>query len=133
EPELTLDGETHWFRTSIQPVHDDDGKPFAALVHTSDITEQKLVERAMLVQNAILHQSHDLIALGTLDGQIGFINEAGATLLDADQPEAIIGMRAMLLHPPEEGERLMQQYMPYAQENGYWRGENRLKTLKGRI
>ncbi|MFZ4463811.1 MAG: PAS domain S-box protein [Bacteroidales bacterium] len=41
---VDITGERRWYRTSIQPVRNETGEPFAALMYSSNITETKLAE-----------------------------------------------------------------------------------------
>ncbi|MEZ4634874.1 MAG: PAS domain-containing protein [Caldilineaceae bacterium] len=104
EPQVTIGDRTCWFRTSIQPVRDSDGVPYAALLHASDITERKLVEQEIHRQNAILQQSHDLIALSDLDGVITYINQGGADMAEVGDPQP--GSRAQVDRSPSTRRRL---------------------------
>ncbi|MEZ4832339.1 MAG: PAS domain-containing protein [Caldilineaceae bacterium] len=108
EPQVTIGDRTCWFRTSIQPVRDSDGVPYAALLHASDITERKLVEQEIHRQNAILQQSHDLIALSDLDGVITYINQGGADMAEVGDPQLILGRKLTDFHPPEDARRIME-------------------------
>jgi PAS domain S-box-containing protein len=44
EVEAKIAGETQWLRTSVQPVRDTSGIPYAALISATDITDKKLAE-----------------------------------------------------------------------------------------
>ncbi|MCB0115905.1 MAG: PAS domain S-box protein, partial [Caldilineaceae bacterium] len=131
EPQVTIGDRTCWFRTSIQPVRDSDGVPYAALLHASDITERKLVEQEIHRQNAILQQSHDLIALSDLDGVITYINQGGADMAEVGDPQLILGRKLTDFHPPEDARRIMEEYIPAAIEHGQWRGEAVIYTASG--
>ncbi|MEZ4592372.1 MAG: PAS domain S-box protein [Chloroflexota bacterium] len=133
EPEVTLNGQSCWFRTSIQPVLDANGTPFAALIHASEITTKKLAERAIMVQNAILHQTRDLIALSNLEGDLIFLNEGGAKLLGGQDPAAFVGKPVASFYQPEDAQRIFTEYYPYALQHGMWRGENQVRTVEGRL
>ncbi|NWJ53262.1 MAG: PAS domain S-box protein, partial [Bacteroidetes bacterium] len=133
EPEVTLAGKSVWFRTSLQPIRDSTGKPYAALIYASEITDKKMAEREILMQNELLRQSRNLIAMSNLEGQITFMNRGGAIMLGYDQPEMFIGKQIADFHLPEDAERALNEYLPYALKNGQWSGENRLKTPDGRL
>lgn len=133
EPQVTINNKTCWFRTSMQPVRDGDGKAYAVLIHATEITEKKLVEQEILVQNEILHQSRDLISLSDLDGYITFLNQGGAKMLGAKNPDALLGKHISIFHEADETKRIFDRYIPYAFAKGYWQGENRLKSLDGRV
>ncbi|MCA9901912.1 MAG: PAS domain S-box protein, partial [Anaerolineales bacterium] len=136
EPEVTFNGKTSWFRTSIQPVLDAAGQPYAALLYTTDITARKMAERELITQNAIIHQSNDMIALADLEGKITFINAAGAKLLGSEGPANIIGANlhtAIQTFAPEAAERLINESIPYALAHGVWNGENRFYTQAGQF
>jgi len=133
EEEVVIAGQKRWYRTSVQPVKDGSGKTYAALIHASEITEKKRTEQAILVQNEILQQSHDLIGLAELNGKITFINQDGAKMLGAEGTEMCIGTYLTRYMPLEDAARALEEYIPQAMETGYWRGENHLKTLDGRL
>jgi PAS domain S-box-containing protein len=133
ETEVTLAGKSSWFRTSIQPVRDGDGKPYAALIHAGEITEKKLTEQAIRQQNEILQQSRDFISLATTDGRVIYINKGGAALMGVDDPALLIGKAIGDFRAPEEAERIARFALPLAIENGQWRGESQLRTVDGRI
>lgn len=133
EPQVTINNKTCWFRTSMQPVRDGEGKAYAVLIHASEITEKKLVEQEILVQNEILHQSRDLISLSDLDGYITFLNQGGAKMIGAKNPDALLGKHISLFYDSEEIQQIFDKYIPYAFKNGYWQGESRLKSLDGRV
>jgi len=133
EPSVTIEGETHWFRTSIQPVYDATGKPYAAMIYSTEITAKKLVEQEILIQNEVLHQSHDLISFTDLHGNVLFINQGGANMMGYDKPDELIGFQIADFHPPEDTQKILDDYIPHAIEHGFWRGENRLKRRSGEL
>ncbi len=133
EPEVTLNGQSCWFHTSIQPIRDINGKPMAALIYASEITAKKQTERELLVQNAIIHQTRDLIALGDFQGKVVFINQGGAKLLGGRDPNSIIGDPVASFHLPEDAQKIVTNYLPHALEHGVWHGETRILTKDGRV
>jgi len=44
EPRVIIAGEQRWLRTSVQPVMNENGIPYAVLMYATDITEQKQAE-----------------------------------------------------------------------------------------
>ncbi len=133
EPELRIGAQSIWFRTSVQPVRDADGQPYAAVIHASVITNKKRAEQMLQAQNAIIHQSRDLIALFDLDERLLFMNQGGLTMIGAPTFDAVLDAPLAAFHPPEDAERVRNEYIPHARRTGFWRGENRLKTLDGRL
>ncbi len=133
EPEVTLNGKSCWFRTSMQPVRDSHGKPYAVLIHANETTEKRLAEQATYSQNQILHQSHDLIALSDTTGKITYINNWGAALMGVGAPEQMLGKSIPHFHLPEDADYILNNAIPVAVKTGQWRGENRLKTFDGRL
>ncbi|MBK8051654.1 MAG: PAS domain-containing protein [Anaerolineales bacterium] len=49
-------GEPRWYRTSIQPLHDDAGTVTRALLTSTDITQQKITQRELEELNRTLEQ-----------------------------------------------------------------------------
>lgn len=133
EPHVVIEGETRWFRTSIQPVSDATGKPYAAMIHATEITAKKLVEQEILIQNKVLHQAHDLISFCDTKSDILFINQAGVTLMGYDNAQEMSGVTIPDFHTPEDAQKVVDEYLPRAIANGFWRGENRLKTRDGTL
>jgi PAS domain S-box-containing protein len=126
-------GLNAWFRVSVQPVHDSSGKPYAALIHASDITAKKLAEQVALRQNEILQQSRNLIALSDLEGNITFMNKGGTELIGAIDIQQVIGLPTYTFYTPEDMAKIRDEYMPTMLQTGQWHGENRLKTLSGQL
>ncbi len=56
EAPTILQGQEHWFRTSVQPVRDANGNFYAALINTFDITDRKQAEDALAAAHALLEQ-----------------------------------------------------------------------------
>lgn len=81
ETELTLNGKKFWLRSSIQPVRDSEGKVYAALLNTIDLTNQKKYEQIFADQNKELKeiaflQSHIVRApLANIAGLLHLIDE----------------------------------------------------------
>lgn len=65
ETSVEVAGKRRWFRTSIQPVRDSEGKPFAAFIYATEITLQKEAETQ---QRAILEAIPDLMFRQRIDG-----------------------------------------------------------------
>ncbi|MCA9916296.1 MAG: PAS domain S-box protein [Anaerolineales bacterium] len=133
EPEITFNGQTAWFRTSIQPVVDASGQPHAALLYTTNITDKKLAERELTIQNAIIHQSYDMIALADLEGMVTYINTSGAKLLGGSDPATFIGRKISESHLVADADLVLKEGIPYALEHGMWRSENRMLTQTGEL
>jgi PAS domain S-box-containing protein len=130
EPEITVDGRSRWFRTSIQPVRDGAGKAYAALIHAAEITEKKLAEQAIRQQNEILQQSRDLIAMTDSSGRIIYLNKAGAALLGVDDPQTLNGRSLAEFH---ESDTFISTVFPTAAQTGRWNGETRVRAADGRL
>ncbi len=98
-----------------------------------DITEQKEAERERERLIAILTNSRDMIALTNMEGEITYINPAGARLAGYETPEQAHGKVIADFHTPEDLKLVEEQGLPTAFQEGAWRGENRLRRLDGTI
>lgn len=78
EPQVTIGGRQCWFRTSIQPVHDTSGVPFAAFIYAVEITENKLTELALRASELRYRQMFELHGLPKLivDAETGALIDA---------------------------------------------------------
>ena len=126
-------GRELYIITSVNRLYNEYGEPVGGVLINRDMTSKKKADQVMQMQNEILHQSQDLIAMADLSGVITYMNQGGATLLGAKSPDELIGKLFTSTHPPAEAERTIKEYLPHALEKGYWRGENRLKTLDGHV
>ncbi|MBI5304956.1 MAG: PAS domain S-box protein [Chloroflexi bacterium] len=54
ESPTIVQGEEHWHRTSIQPIHDERGRPLQALVNTMDISKIREAQKTLEEINRIL-------------------------------------------------------------------------------
>ncbi len=105
------------------------GVIFAAL----DITERKRAEEELQKLAAIVKHSAELVNLAAMDGQMIFLNEAGARLLGIEPAEAK-GRNIMDIIPAELMELVQQELWPALQEGRTWQGELRYRNLKtGRL
>lgn len=133
ESEIALAGKQVWHRTSMQPVRDDSGRPYAILIHSNDITDKKLAEQSIRSQNEILQQSHDLIALVDTNGYLTYVNKGGASLIQVNNPNELVGKSIAEFILPEHRKRVLYEALPVAAQTGQWRGETRLKSTDGRL
>jgi PAS domain S-box-containing protein len=127
------DGAIRWLHDRAWLVKDADGTPLRMEGIASDITAQKQSELELRTQNAILQQSHDLIAMSDFEGKIVFMNQGGATLMGSATPESYLGKAIADFHLPEDAQYALTEALPQAMQTGYWRGENRLKTDDGHL
>ncbi len=112
EPEVVINGEKCWFRTSIQPVRDGSGKAYAALIYSTETTEQKQAQLALIKsesrQRAMLSAIPDLMFRYSADGTFLEYHAPDSDLL-AVSPEMFLGKKATDLFPPELSEQVLEQ------------------------
>ncbi len=104
EPEVKIGGVQCWFRTSIQPVRDGAGTPYAALIHATETTEKKRAELALQKsesqQRAILSAIPDIMFRFSADGKFLDYHAPDSDLLAA-APEAFLGKKIEAVLSPE--------------------------------
>jgi PAS domain S-box-containing protein len=82
---------------------------------------------------AILRNSRDLVALTNLQGEITYMNEAGAELAGYDRPEETLGKVIADFHTPEDFALVNDQAIPQVFKTGVWQGENRIRRPDGAL
>ncbi len=82
---------------------------------------------------AILRNSQDLVALTNLQGEIVYMNEAGAELAGYDSPEATLSKTIADFHTPEDFALVNDKAIPQVFETGVWQGENRIRCTNGAL
>ncbi|MEZ4671328.1 MAG: PAS domain S-box protein [Anaerolineae bacterium] len=107
ESEVTLKGEPCWFKTSIQPVRDTAGKPYAAQIYAMEITSIKRAEAALraseLRYRSIVEDQTELICRYDTNFCLTFGNAAYCRSFGLS-PEEIVGKSIFDKIPPEEHE-----------------------------
>jgi PAS domain S-box-containing protein len=56
ETETAIHSQRHWYRTTIQPIHDHTGRPIYALINSTDIHNLKLAQQELLELNQNLEE-----------------------------------------------------------------------------
>jgi PAS domain S-box-containing protein len=78
-------GESRWIRASYTPDFDEAGCIRGFVVHVLDIEERKKIEEAVRISEEnyrrILETANEGIVIGTLDGEMTFINQKWADML----------------------------------------------------
>ncbi|MFP4394593.1 MAG: PAS domain S-box protein [Anaerolineales bacterium] len=82
---------------------------------------------------AILRNSRDLVALTNLQGEITYMNEAGAKLAGYDSPEETLGRVISDFHMPEDFALVNDKAIPQVFKTGVWQGENRIRRPDGTL
>jgi PAS domain S-box-containing protein len=102
---IRLPGETRWYRTSAQPVHDASGAVIAAMVNASDITTLKQAEDALRASEekyrTLIESSDSIISTVDEAGNLQFINQAGAQIIHVQDDDTYIGKNLKDFFPPE--------------------------------
>ena len=114
----------------------DDDQPKYLLGISEDITERKQREQEyeqLLVEirrlAAIVENHPDFIGIGTLDGQVLYVNPAGLRMMGLPPESPVISMTVHDFYPAEDAEKLMNLGIPTALDKGFWSTEaNLLKT-----
>jgi PAS domain S-box-containing protein len=94
-----------------------------------DATSRKQAEQELLKLAAVVRHSGELINLATLDGQMTFINEAGAKMLGIDM-EAVDQVHIMQVIPDPLKARVETELLPAILNGGMWQGELQYRHLK---
>ncbi len=104
--------------------------PYTAVASFSDITEPKESEEARQMLISLIESSSDFIALGTPDGQLLFLNEAGLKLTGLDSLAQARTYRVVDFVPDESVDMFRNQIFPQLEREGHWEGEFRLRNFK---
>lgn len=125
---IEVGGTSRWFRTSIQPVRDHFGKPYAVLVYATDITERRKAEEEMRKFRTIADMANYGIALAGMDGTMLYCNNAFAGMHGWDVSE-VIGRNLSMFHSEEQMIRVGET-IQLLQKNGQFTAEEVWRTRK---
>ncbi len=134
------DGSWRWVLDRSQIVERDaDKRPLRMVGLYQDITVRKRAEaererllRSLHRLTAVIDNTSAGVVISNLDGQIIYINDAGAKMHGAVVGEILDQTTRRELHPRETAERIEQEYIAHAIREGVWAGESSLLRRDGR-
>lgn len=91
--------------------------------------ERLLVEVQRLA--GIVEHHPDFIGVGTLDGKALYVNPAGLEMMGLPPDHDVTQMDASNFYPPQDAERLVNEGLPIALEQGAWSAEANLLRVDG--
>ncbi|MBD2576580.1 PAS domain S-box protein [Oscillatoria sp. FACHB-1406] len=123
------DGSLYWVDTTIVPSLDESGKPEQYVAVCKDISDRKQAEADNQKLAALVDNSNDFIALGSLEGKALYVNPAGRALMGLEAIEDLSSIKILDFMFPEDREHFLQQQMPKIQQQGFDRGEFRFRNF----
>ncbi len=109
---------------------DNNGKPLYADGFVVDVTERKRIEEEIKIKDIAISSSINGVAIGDLDGNITYINNAFLEMWGGQDASEIIGKPAiMFAASPDVANAIMQEVLV----KGSWIGDLKAKTKNGSI
>ncbi len=123
EPQSTPDGRRVWLRTSKVPLRDASGQSIGVLGLYEDITERKIAEEKLQLQQAALEAAANAMVITDCEGKIEWVNPAFTILTGYTFDEAVGHKQGELvdsvMHDPEFSEAILQNVLA----GRVWHGE----------
>jgi len=114
------DGSTIIVHLSANLVYDDKGAPICTMASYVDITERKRMEDELRLKEHAIQSSMNGIAIGDLDGNITYANDAFLSMLGVDDTSEILGKPAVIFaESVEKGLEVLNS----VREEAHWKGE----------
>ncbi|QKD82942.1 PAS domain S-box protein [Thermoleptolyngbya sichuanensis A183] len=128
---LTKDGQRVTLLFSAAVLRDDQGNILGSTGTARDITREKQMqqERSRLIE--ILEASPDLIGTTAPDGTPFYMNRAGRQVAGIALDASLADYSLTNFHPAWATERILQEGIPAAVEQGAWIGETAVLTHEG--
>ncbi|HSI15646.1 MAG TPA: PAS domain-containing protein [Chthoniobacter sp.] len=120
---ITLDSRAYIAR-------DTTGQVTRLLVASRDISKRRNAEEAQNRLTRILEATTDYVGMATLDGHPFFANAAGRKMIGLE-PDEPLDFHLSLNHPDWANEIIVNEGIPTAIREGYWRGESALLHRDG--
>ncbi|NCF37312.1 MAG: EAL domain-containing protein [Gammaproteobacteria bacterium] len=95
------------------------------------VIDQKLARERQQRLTAILEATPDLICIANLDGFVTYINQSGRKLLGIGKEENISRIRLADFHSPADGQKILNEGIPRAIQEGMWTDETTFLSLTG--
>lgn len=97
-----------------------------------DITERKIAEKQITIFKQLADASGQGFGIGTLDGELTYINPALAKLMEIDETEQILGTSFFEFYSSEQQQSIKNEIIPTVFNEGQWMGELTVTSRKGR-
>jgi PAS domain S-box-containing protein len=127
-PDTTINGKRQVLRRSVVPQKDATGRTIGLNVVFVNITQEKLNEAALRVQDHAMRSALGGIVLGAMDGTINWVNPALEAMTGYCRDELVGGPGHFAVHSPEQLAAARQELM----QKGGWSGEMELRRKDGR-
>ncbi|MEP6670906.1 MAG: PAS domain-containing protein [Chthoniobacter sp.] len=111
-------------------MRDATGQIIRLLVASRDISIRHTAEEAQARLDRILEATTDYVGMATVEGYPFYINAAGRKMIGLDAGEPL-DFHLSACHPDWANEIMLQEAIPTALRDGYWRGENAMLHRAG--
>jgi PAS domain S-box-containing protein len=125
------DGEIRWVYDRIFPIFDEAGHLRRVAGVAKDVTERKQLEAEQARLLAILEASPDHIGIATPEGQVIWNNRQAKLIRGLPLDANINQVTFSHYHPLWAWDKVQQQGIPIAQQEGIWIGETALLDAEG--
>jgi PAS domain S-box-containing protein len=119
-------------------IRDETGAPTAFATNARNISDRRAaeLEREQLLAQvqrlaAIVEHHPDFIGVSTLEGQAQYVNPAGLRMMGLSPDYDVTTMQALDFYPQPDAEKLMNDGVLAALEQGSWTSEARLMRVDG--
>jgi len=128
EETIRSDGTRSFWWNFKFPFRDASGRRYVGGIGV-DVTERKRLEAELSKLAAVVRHTSELVGLATPDGQIIYLNDAGAKMLGVEPGE--IEQTSILQVVPEHLQiKVRNEVLPDLKEKGYWDGELQYRNFK---
>ncbi len=126
---VRVDGHTFPVEASVAPVAMGDSHHLIAVFR--DVTERIEAQRAVARAAEILDAAPDLIAWGTIDGRLRYLNRGGRRMVGIGRFDSVDGRELADLCPPWAARQVREVVLPAVAEEGTWAGESAVTGRDG--
>jgi PAS domain S-box-containing protein len=124
----TIQDQPRWYNTTIEPLRDDRGNVIAAIVIARDVDDIKRAEEQIQKLSTAVDSSINGIAIGNVDGNLTYVNQALIQLWGYDDEHEVLGRNAVEFWADKtEGSKILEK----VKNNGSWIGELEAKRKNG--
>ncbi len=127
------DGRTRWADIRTAPLLDDQGNQVGTVGTIDDVTDRVEAQHETELLTTILEATPDLIAIGSRDGTLLYLNEAARTFFGIDRDRDLTQIDLNPHVPIDAMERWQSEIMPSLRVRDTWQGELSLIDREGRL